>query len=323
MPSCFFLSSCPMRLRVPRSLRWWLVALLTSLGISLLLAPDRFLAPDLSVTSAVSVLPAAATTALPELKPHPLPPTLAQWRDPQPTGDYFDQVKPLRVGYLVWSHFPVTVYVEPVSPAEQNYPPRLRQAETWITAVRLAIQEWNPYLPLKLVDQAKTADIAIWRSPPPLKLEPDDTAEPSATSSNPSSRPTLRLSRVRSAETQFDLYLKPTADPGQSALLAHRFTIRLRPDQAPLYLQAAARHELGHALGIWGHSQLETDVMYFSQVRHPGPISPRDINTLKRIYEQPTRLGWNLDRSSQPAQTSQSSNFRGADIGLRNGPPKK
>jgi predicted Zn-dependent protease len=32
--------------------------------------------------------------------------------------------------------------------------------------------------------------------------------------------------------------------------------------------------------------------MYFSQVREPPPISARDINTLKRIYQQPTRLGW-------------------------------
>jgi predicted Zn-dependent protease len=33
-------------------------------------------------------------------------------------------------------------------------------------------------------------------------------------------------------------------------------------------------------------------VPYFSQVRNPPPISPRDVNTLKRIYQQPTSLGW-------------------------------
>ena len=36
----------------------------------------------------------------------------------------------------------------------------------------------------------------------------------------------------------------------------------------------------------------ETDVLYFSQVRNPPAISARDVNTLKRVYEQPTRLGW-------------------------------
>ncbi len=30
----------------------------------------------------------------------------------------------------------------------------------------------------------------------------------------------------------------------------------------------------------------------FGEVRNPAQVSARDINTLKRIYEQPTRLGW-------------------------------
>jgi predicted Zn-dependent protease len=71
-------------------------------------------------------------------------------------------------------------------------------------------------------------------------------------------------------------------------------TIQLSPDQSDRYTLATARHELGHALGIWGHSPLETDAMYFSQVRDSPEISIRDVNTLKHIYEQPTRLGWPL-----------------------------
>jgi len=47
-------------------------------------------------------------------------------------------------------------------------------------------------------------------------------------------------------------------------------------------------------LGIWGHSLLQTDIMYFSQVRKPPFISIRDVNTLKRVYEQPTSLGWSI-----------------------------
>ncbi|MDY6806095.1 MAG: peptidase, partial [Cyanobacteriota bacterium] len=46
----------------------------------------------------------------------------------------------------------------------------------------------------------------------------------------------------------------------------------------------------------WGHSEEERDVMYYSQVGSPPPISARDINTLKRIYQQPTRLGWEYVR---------------------------
>ncbi|MFN4955672.1 MAG: peptidase, partial [Aphanizomenon sp.] len=36
--------------------------------------------------------------------------------------------------------------------------------------------------------------------------------------------------------------------------------------------------------------------MYFSQVRNPPFISVRDVNTLKRVYEQPTGLGWSVLR---------------------------
>ena len=75
-------------------------------------------------------------------------------------------------------------------------------------------------------------------------------------------------------------------------MLCHRFEITINPTQSGDYLRAAVRHEFGHALGIWGHSPEATDALYFSQTRTPAAISDRDLNTLKRIYEQPTRLGW-------------------------------
>lgn len=228
---------------------------------------------------------------LPPLRPHPLPPTLARWQDTAQSGDYFDQVKSVRVGYLIWSSFPVTIFIEPLTAEEARYPFATSRAETWITAISQAVQEWNPYLPLQIVPQAEGADITMRRSPPPLRLDPDDPA-PASTSG----RPTLPLSRARSAETRFELYLRQVAStaPSETGILAHRFTIYLRPDQAISYIQAAARHEIGHALGIWGHSPLQTDALYFSQVRNSSPISNRDINTLKRVYEQPTRVGWTL-----------------------------
>ena len=81
----------------------------------------------------------------------------------------------------------------------------------------------------------------------------------------------------------------------ENNFLYHRFAILLSPSQTGNYLLAAARHELGHALGIWGHSKLQSDALYFSQVRNPPLISARDVNTLKRVYEQPTNLGWNIN----------------------------
>ncbi|MFS0515350.1 peptidase [Nostoc sp. UIC 10607] len=197
-------------------------------------------------------------------KPHPLPPKLAQWQDGINSGDYFSQVTTSQVGYLVWSQFPIRVYVE--SPQALSE----KQAQAWINAVLQGVQEWSTYLPLTIVEQPKIADITIVRKAPPLQISP---------SSN--------IPRARSAQTTYELYTS-------NKVLSHRFTILLSPSQTSEYLIAATRHEFGHALGIWGHSPLQTDALYFSQVRNPSPISPRDINTLKRVYEQPTSLGWSL-----------------------------
>ncbi|BAZ32473.1 metallopeptidase [Cylindrospermum sp. NIES-4074] len=197
-------------------------------------------------------------------KAHPLPPTLAQWEDKTNSGDYFSQVTSTQVGYFVWSQFPIRVKVETPKAISD------KQAQAWVNSVLQAVQEWSVYLPLVVVEQPEVADITIVRKAPPLQLSPDG-----------------KKPRARSAQTTYELYIN-------NNILKHRFTILLSPSQTGEYLLAAARHELGHALGIWGHSQLQTDALYFSQVRKPPSISVRDVNTLKRVYEQSTSLGWSV-----------------------------
>jgi predicted Zn-dependent protease len=197
-------------------------------------------------------------------KPHDLPQTLAQWNEAKTPGDYFDQVRSVTVGALIWSDWPIRVYVEPL-PAGTLIKP-----EIWQTVIAQAVKDWQPYLSLNLVNTESEADIQIFASSPPQK----------------------HGARVRSAETRYELYVN------DHQLLAHRVAIYIRPSQTPQYLTAAARHELGHALGIWGHSLNPADVMYFAQVRTPLSVSARDINTLKKVYRQPTKLGWPVSKAS-------------------------
>jgi predicted Zn-dependent protease len=195
-------------------------------------------------------------------KNHPLPLTLARWEDDTNNGDYFSEIKPTKYGYLIWSQFPVKVYLETLNIANNS------QSQKWINAVSQTIEEWNNYLPLKIVQNPELADIIILRKSPPLKFTPGN-----------------KFPRARSAETRFKIYEKDNS-------LYHRFTILLSPSQTGKYLLAASRHELGHALGIWGHSKNQGDALYFSQVRNPPLVSARDVNTLKKIYQQSTSLGW-------------------------------
>lgn len=197
----------------------------------------------------------------PPLAVHPLPPSLAQWQDKDESGDYFERVEPTEVGYLVWSSFPIKIYLD-ASVGD-------RRGQEWREAVWFGVREWQVYLPLEAVQRPEMADITIKRKNPPLRWGPNG-----------------ELGRVRAAETRFELY------DHASGVLSHKFIIWLSPNQTSEYTTATARHEMGHALGIWGHSPNQSDVMYFSQVRHPPKISARDVNTLKRVYQQPTRLGW-------------------------------
>lgn len=228
---------------------------------------------------AQSNLAQLSPSSLPAPEIHPLPATLARWNSAD-NSDYLTAIKPTSLGYLVWSQFPVKVYVE--QPPQIESSSSMLRFQEWVKAVMTAVEAWNVYLPLQVVSEAEMADIVIMRSRPPLQASVNrETGQ-------------FNIPRARAAETRYQFYLRQNSS---NSVLSQRFTIQLSPDQTVDYTLATARHELGHALGIWGHSPIENDVMYFSQVRHPPSISARDINTLKRIYEQPTRLGWSVSGS--------------------------
>ncbi|MDJ0842864.1 peptidase [Crocosphaera sp.] len=210
--------------------------------------------------------------SLPPLQTHPLPTPLQKWENQPYSGDYFEQIQPSVGGYLLWSEFPIKIHFDrPDNPDDISA--ATRRFNQWVNAVEQSIAEWNNYLPITEISTAELADIIIRRTEPPLdsKIDPE-TGQ-------------LQIPRARTAQTRYEFYIKNNK-------LFHKMIIQISPRLSEIATLAAVRHELGHGLGIWGHSRDETDVLYRSQVSASVPISSRDINTLKKIYEQPTRLGW-------------------------------
>ncbi len=215
--------------------------------------------------------------SLPPLKPHPLPPTLVSWHSDN-QEDYFDHLQSHPVGALIWYDFPVKVYLQ--SPPLNLSPSAAKAFQQWVEAGKKAIAAWNSYIPLQETDNPEKADILIYRQPPPLgrlRVNPETGL--------------FDLPRAAAAITTVQFYL-------QDSRLRHKMIIRVNPHQNLDYLESNITHELGHALGIWGHSPNPEDIMYHAHTRDIPTISFRDINTLKRVYQQPTRLGWKLPENS-------------------------
>ncbi|MEM9213903.1 MAG: matrixin family metalloprotease [Cyanobacteria bacterium P01_F01_bin.150] len=241
---------------------------------------------------------------LPGAAAHPLPPALEAWVDVNSSGDYFEQISPAGFGYLVWSDFPIHIVLDETlfqdiesdgqnhnSAYEQSPVPLLEQQRNdWHQAIVKAVEDWNQFIPIEIIDasisgDSRTGDIIIAAQSPPLRW-----SLPEENDSNVESIDDLRP-RAQTAETTYTIYLEKVSN---HMVMKQRYTIMLSPKQSLDYLTSTARHEIGHALGLWGHSPEPEDALYFAQVHTPPSISNRDINTLQKIYQQPTQLGWPL-----------------------------
>ena len=259
-------------MKLKRSLRQKLVTIAIAFCMSIVFINNL-------AAQAQSQTPGSSGADFPPAKVHPLPQFLANWQDGSKSGDYFQQIDPTPLEYLIWTKFPVKIFVQRSRSVdvEQGQTAADRRFQAWIDTVEKAIADWQVYFPLQVITERAKADIVVLRSQPQREAKLDLKTR------------LFNIPRAVTAETRYKFYLQqnPTT-------IAHKMTVELSPNYSGISLLATARHEIGHALGIWGHSPNAQDALYSSQVSDPPGISARDINTLKKVYQQPTKLGWEI-----------------------------
>jgi len=132
----------------------------------------------------------------------------------------------------------------------------------WQKTLEDAVGNWGRYIPVRAAAPSETSDIEIaWIN----HLPPRTLGQTNLEIFNGHMRVTVYLLRP-------SYYL---------------------PNTSEKVLRKAAEHEVGHAIGIFGHSTDPADLMYPMENASPkdsakyGGITSRDLNTLRRIYESP------------------------------------
>jgi len=155
-----------------------------------------------------------------------------------------------------------------VEPSPQATPDRWQRR--WLNAVDEALATWEQVLPIVRVQDRERAHVLVERRRPPRR----QLSQGWRASNGRSLLEVLAVLRL------------------QSWRLEPRVTVLVSPELRAAVLEATALHELGHAFGLWGHSDQAADVMAVFQGGEPvRALTQRDQLTLRWLYQQPTRFG--------------------------------
>lgn len=199
--------------------------------------------------------PAAAVLALIPPPPGEGPGKPAAASEPI-DGDYRHQLRPTAHGWPRRDRW--CVWVEPA----QAEGPAARWDQAWLEAVEQALASWAQLVPIERVNGPEQAQVRILRR-----------------------RPSLRGGRASHGRAELQLAVMKR-DGGRQ--LEPRVVVMISPGQRASAMQANALHELGHAFGLWGHSEAAGDAM--AAVPGATPVlelSARDRATFLWLQQQP------------------------------------
>ena len=229
-------------------------------GIALMLATTN---PVLAgpIADADGCPPARQIAPLPVQGPRPEPPPA------DGLGlDYRHRLRSTPAGWPVRNHW--CLWIEP-DQAEAGTAAAQRELQ-WRQAVLAGLKPWQTLLNISVVSEADQAQVRVWRRLPSLQRQGQGRLRAS------SGRAILALVQV---------------ERGSGWRAEPRVEVLISPGRAPMAMQATALHELGHAFGLWGHSDQPGDALATVPGAKPQlELSPRDRATLRWLMRQPDRL---------------------------------